>query len=108
MKLPSMKFSDGITKGKQIKFGGLNHSAGAGDGELWDMRNLTSDHYPLLATRAPRLGHYIFSDPGGIFSWDGLCWVNGTGFYFRGEHKGRVAVGQKLCIHGRLHPDLPG
>lgn len=95
MKLPSMKFSDGITKGKQIKFGGLNHSAGAGDGELWDMRNLTSDHYPLLATRAPRLGHYIFSDPGGIFSWDGLCWVNGTGFYFRGEHKGRVAVGQK-------------
>ena len=53
MKLPNMKFADGIAKGKQIKFGGLNHSRGARDGELWDLKNLTIDHYPLLASRAP-------------------------------------------------------
>ena len=80
MKLPSMKFADGIAKGKQIKFGGMNHSRGAGDGELWDMRNLTSDHYPLLASRAPRLQYGSFAAPGGIFSWDGLCCVEGTAF----------------------------
>lgn len=95
MKLPSMKFADGIAKGKQIKFGGMNHSRGAGDGELWDMRNLTSDHYPLLASRAPRLKYRSFTEPGGLFSWDGLCWVDGTKFYFRGEEKGQVAAGEK-------------
>lgn len=95
MKLPSMKFADGIAKGKQIKFGGLNHSRGARDGELWDMQNLTSDHYPLLASRAPRLQYRSFAAPGGIFSWDGLCWVEGTAFFFRGEEKGQVTQGQK-------------
>lgn len=95
MKLPRMKFADGITKGKQIKFGGLNHTRGAADGELWDMKNLTSDHYPLLSSRAPRLKCRSFTEPGGIFSWDGLCWVDGTRFYFRGEEKGAVAAGEK-------------
>lgn len=95
MKLPSMKYADGIAKGKQIQFGGLNHSRGAGDGELWDMRNLTSDYYPLLASRAPRLEYRNIDQPGGLFSWDGLCWVDGTGFYFRGEEKGRVTAGEK-------------
>ena len=95
MKLPSMKFTDGIAKGKQIKFGGLNHSRGARDGELWDMGNLTSDHYPLLASRAPRLLYRTFDLTGGIFSWDGLCWVDGTRFYFRGEEKGQVTQGKK-------------
>lgn len=95
MKLPSMKFGDGITKGKQIKFRGMNHSIGAGDGELWDMKNLTSDHYPLLASRPPRLKYRSFAVPGGIFSWEGLCWVDGTSFYFQGEEKGQVTEGKK-------------
>ncbi len=95
MKLPSMKYADGIAKGKQIQFGGLNHSRGAGDGELWDMRNLTSDFYPLLASRPPRLKYRSLAEPGGLFSLDGLCWVDGTKFYFRGEEKGRVAAGEK-------------
>lgn len=95
MRLPNMKFADGIVKGKQIEFGGLNHSIGAEDGELWDMRNLTSDHYPVLATRSPRLLYRTFAQPGGLFSWDGLCWVDGTAFYFDGEEKGQVTAGDK-------------
>lgn len=47
MKLPSVLYADGIKKGQQVKFGGLNHNLGADDGELWDMRNLTSDYFPL-------------------------------------------------------------
>ena len=96
MKLPSMQFADGIKKGRQVQFGGLNHNLGAGDGELWDMRNLTSDYYPLLATRARRLRYrQTEGTPGGLFSWDGLAWVDGTGFFFEGERKGTVTEGKK-------------
>lgn len=95
MRLPEMVYSDRITKSKQIKFGGLNRSIGAGDGQLQDMRNLTSDHSPLLAVREPRRLYRRLNNPGGIFSWEGLCWVQGADFYFRGEKKGTVSQGQK-------------
>lgn len=35
-------------------FGGLNRTYGAGDGEAVDIRNLSTDKYPALTTRAPR------------------------------------------------------
>lgn len=96
MKLPSVLYADGIKKGRQVQFGGLNHNLGAADGELWDMRNLTSDCFPLLATRPQRLFYRkLEGTPGGIFSWDGLAWVDGTGFYFKGERRGTVTEGQK-------------
>lgn len=95
MKLPSMRYGSGIGKSKQIGFGGLNHTVGAGDGELWDMRNLTSDHYPVLSSRAPRWLCRTFEAPGGLFCWDGLCWVDGTAFCFDGEEKGQVTQGDK-------------
>ncbi len=90
-----MKYADGIAKSTQIKFGGLNHCTGAGDGELWDMQNMTSDHAPVLATRQPRRLYKTLAEPGGLFSWDKLCWVDGTGFYYDGQLKGQVSAGQK-------------
>lgn len=96
MKLPSVLYADGIKKGRQVQFGGLNHNLGAADGELWDMRNLTSDCFPLLAVRPLRLMYSeMKGKPGGIFAWDGLAWVDGAGFYFEGERKGTVTAGQK-------------
>lgn len=95
MKLTSMKYADGISKSKQIKFGGMNHTLGAKDGEIWDMRNMTSDHSPLLASRKKRWRLKTFEAAGGIYAWDGLCWVEGTGFYYKGEKKGEVTAGQK-------------
>ena len=91
-----MKFADGIGKTKQIKFGGLNHNDGIKDGELYDMRNLTGDLFPLLASRKKRWLYKTLAEPGGIFSWRGLCWVDGTGFYFDGEKRGDVTKGQKV------------
>ena len=95
MKLPRIAYSDGIEKAVQTKFNGLDHNRGAKDGELWDMRNLTSDRYPLLASRPPRKLHCHLTEPGGIFSWDGLCWVDGDGFWYKGERKGTVTRGEK-------------
>ena len=95
MRLPSMKFADGITKSKQVKFGGLNHTAGAGDGELWDMENMTGDLHPVLSTRAPRKLYRRIEKPGGMFAWENLCWVDGTSFCFDGIVRGQVSEGKK-------------
>ena len=95
MKLPKVPCSDGIGNAYQARFNGLNHTVGAGDGELWDMRNLTSDHYPVLATRPRRLLYRTLTQPGGLFSWDGLAWVDGDGFWYKGERKGTVTPGQR-------------
>jgi len=110
MRLRPVPYSDGITKSVQIKFGGLNRGIGAADGELADMRNLTSDHYPVLASRARRgqldlVGYY---GPGGsgspapdvtaLYAHEKLCWVDGTGFYYDGVKKGNVSRGDKALV----------
>lgn len=95
MRLPDMKYADRITKNKQIKFGGLNRSAGAADGELQESFNLTSDYAPLIATRAKRMFLRTLAAPGGLYSWNSLVWVDGTDFYYGGEIKGQVTQGLK-------------
>lgn len=68
MKFETPMYSDGIVKSKQTVFGGLNHNPGAGDGQIYEMRNMCSDYYPLLATRPRRNLHQASpSDPHGIF-----------------------------------------
>lgn len=97
MKLPNMKYGSGITKHKQITFGGLNHSLSAGDGELWEMKNLTSDHFPALASRPIR---YKKWEPnaegenfqGGILWRDGLYRVKDRRFYDGDEAKGELLL----------------
>lgn len=95
MQIDTPQYADGIIKGKQTKFSGFNMGAGAGDGEICAMRNLTSDHYPLLATRDRRKILRRLEKPNGIFAWDKLCWVDGTCFYYDGEEKGTVTDGKK-------------
>ena len=93
--LPSMAYSDGIKKRKQTEFGGYNHNLHAQDGELWDMQNLTSDLYPLLAPRRPRYLMRELTKANGFCARDGLYWVDGTGFYADGVLKGSVADSRK-------------
>ena len=102
MNLPAMVYSDGIRKHKQVKFGGLNHTKGAADGELYDMRNLCSDDYPLLSVRPQRLVIRKLEKPNGLFYWKGLLWVDGTDVYFDGEVVGQVEDSKKTF--GALGP----
>lgn len=95
MSLPSPPLGDRITKGRQARFDGLDHNLGAGDGAIWDMRNLTGDLFPLLATREKRRLVRTLSTPNGLTAWDGLVWVDGDGLYYKGEHKGTVANSRK-------------
>ncbi len=89
------QYADGIGKGKQTRFGGLNHNEGAGDGELYAMRNLCSDYYPLIATRKKRRKLRTLEKPNGLYAWEKLCWVDGTTFYYDGLAKGTVADSRK-------------
>lgn len=93
--LPDMVFRSRITKSRQIKFGGLNHTYAAENGELWNMKNLSSDHSPVLGTRPKRYLIRKLEQPGGLYNWEKLCWVDGTGFYYDGQLCGEVTAGQK-------------
>ena len=65
-------------------FGGFNANCRIGGGEFAAMENLTSDHYPLLASR-PRRG--VYAQPEnvqGLIARDSLCWVDGSKFVVNG------------------------
>lgn len=96
--LPEMAYSDGITKRQQIKFGGYNHNHYAQDGEIWDMENMSSDHYPLLSPRKPRYQLRKLGKPNGLYARDGLYWVDGTGLYKDGRKIGDVEDSAKSWV----------
>ena len=94
-RLPKMRNEDTIRKSQTVTFRGYNHTLGASDGEIWDMQNMTSDLYPLLASRPPRYHLTTLTKPNGFYARDGLVWVDGTSLYVDGEKVGTVSDSQK-------------
>lgn len=76
-------------------FGGLNHNLSAGDGELWDMENLSAREFPLMTQRPRRGLEQNVPNPGGLGAGEEPWWVSGTGFYYNGVRKGTVTAGEK-------------
>ena len=65
-------------------FGGYNHNLRIGEGEFFDMKNLTSTDYPVLSPR-PQRGVYITpTAPQGMIEKDSLCYIDGTDFVMNG------------------------
>lgn len=89
-KFPGPVYADGIRKSTQTRFGGLNHNPGAGDGELYAMKNLGSDYYPLMSTREKRRKLSDIDECNGVFGGEKLCWVDGPDFYYDGVKRGEV------------------
>lgn len=61
-------------------FKGYNHNLRIGNGEFFDMKNMTSDYYPVLS---PRKGRGVYASPvspNGLIAKDNLCYVDGTSF----------------------------
>ena len=96
MRLPAMAYDIGMTATSQTAFGGLDHTPGAGDGAVYQMKNLTGADYPLLASRPPRWKVATLTQPGGLFARGALCWVAQGGFWYQGERKGDVSEGEKI------------
>ena len=67
-------------------FRGYNHNLRISDGEFFDMKNMTSDHYPVLSPRAKRGVYATTSSPQGLIAKDSLCYVDGTHFVMN-EHR---------------------
>ncbi len=61
-------------------FGGYNHNLRCGDGEFYDMKNISSDSFPVLAPRAKRGVYATPSKPQGMVAKDALCYVDGSDF----------------------------
>ena len=71
-------------------FRGYNHNLRIGDGEFYDMKNLTSNDFPVLSPR-PKRGVYVSSGiPQGMVAKDSLCYVDSGDIVINGE---RVAMG---------------
>ena len=62
-------------------FGGYNHNLRIGEGEFYDMKNLTSSYYPVLSPRNKRGVYASPNSPNGLISKDALCYVDGTTLY---------------------------
>ena len=61
-------------------FKGYNHNLRISDGELFDMKNMTSDCYPVLSPRKSRGEYASAINPQGMIAKDSLCYVDGTKF----------------------------
>lgn len=61
-------------------FKGYNHNLRIGDGEFFDMKNLTSEYYPVLSPRGKRGKYAAVENPQGLIAKDSLCYVDGTDF----------------------------
>ena len=61
-------------------FKGYNHNLRIGDGEFFDMKNMTSDYYPVASPRKERGVYASATKPSGMIAKDSLCYVDGTKF----------------------------
>ena len=100
MKLPRLA---SISAGRSTTdaFGGYNHNLRIGDGEWFDMKNMTSDFYPVMSPRGKRgvwrgAEDYIQ----GVVVNNGLCYVDGDLFYLpNGEAVGMgLTDGEKQIV----------
>lgn len=61
-------------------FKGYNHNLRINDGEFYDMKNMTSDYYPVLSPRKKRGVYKSPESPQGLIAKDALCYVDGSYF----------------------------
>ena len=71
-------------------FKGYNHNLRIGEGEFFDMTNLSSDSYPVLSPRPKRGIYKTPSSPQGMVAKDALCYVDGSDFVI---NEYRVSMG---------------
>ena len=72
-------------------FGGYNHNLRIGEGEFYEMTNMSGDDYPILSPRGKR-GIYVSeaTDPRGLIAKDALCYIDGEDLVINKE---RVSLG---------------
>lgn len=65
-------------------FGGYDHNRSIAGNSFFDMKNMSSDGYPLLQSRKSRGMVRQMTEPGGILAKDAMAWVDGGKLYYNG------------------------
>jgi hypothetical protein len=85
MKLPTLNEIE-TSRSVLDAFGGYNHNLRIGEGEFYDMKNLTSSYYPVLSPRGKRGTYAKDVNPKAMIAKDSLCYVDGADFVINGYH----------------------
>lgn len=80
-------------------FKGYNHNLRISSGEFYDMKNLTSDFYPVLSPRKKRGVYAKPASPQGMIAKDTICYVDGADFVIGQQ---RIAMG--LSVEDAMCP----
>lgn len=93
-------YNDRITYAGIRTFGGLVNPDRATDGDIVDMENLSSEHYPVLAPakRGKIVATKESSRSALGYLDEKLYYINGDGFYYDGERITTVTGGDKTVL----------
>jgi len=83
MRYPTLK-EENTSRQLTDAFGGYNHNLLIGDGEFYDMKNLTSSYYPLMANRGKRGTVSKLGAPSGLLAKSKLAYIDGTKLFYDG------------------------
>ena len=84
-------------------FRGYNHNLRIGEGEFYDMKNLTSNDYPVLSPRERRGIYKTPAVPQGMIAKDALCYVDGSDLII-GEDRIEMGLTVERDADGNIIP----
>ena len=96
MRFPKLPAPDRIRQQVQTRFGGLDHTAGAEDGDIYDMANLWSGDFPRLSVRPGRRTLGSAAKPNGLFRAGRRFLADGNALYADGVRVGTLTDGPKV------------
>lgn len=80
-------------------FRGYDHNLRIGEGEAWDMRNMTSDQYPVMSPRNERGKYRSVPGIGGIIAKEKLCYTDGSAFVIGDDrYEMGLSEGEKTLV----------
>lgn len=77
MKYPTLNVLE-TSRNMVQDFRGYNHNLRINENEFYDMKNMTSSQYPILAPRGKRGMYDLPDNPQGMIEKDTLCYVDGS------------------------------
>ncbi len=109
-RLPKLPYRMTRSRPTQLAFGVFNHTATAADGDIYDERDVSTEEYPALTPRKARLlAPASVGTRESRLGSDGvrLFWNNGADFYYAGELKGSLPLGDSVlrryaCLGERI------
>jgi len=85
------------------EFRGYNHNLRIGEGEFYEMTNLSSDNYPILSPRSKRGIYASPNSPKGMVAKDALCYIDGSKFVIN-EYPVDMGLSEEKDDEGKVIP----